>query len=348
MINFLRKKKPIRHISRFSIVVALVIVIGGSAYYFYNITVPISGNAQPRSFIVEPGWGSTRISHELKKSGFIANSLSFQFYTWTRGISSYLQDGEYTFSENMPLTEIASILKRGPGSTKEITLTLIEGWNNRDYATYLVKQGIVATEDEFFDLVQKKAGWWDDYSALSARPKNADLEGYLFPDTYRVYRESSAQEVIEKMLANLERKLTPELRQEITRQGKTIHEVLTIASILEKEVSTDEDRAMVADIFYKRLKAGIALQADSTVNYVSGKSDPRASGVDLQIDSPYNTYQVRGLPPGPIDNPGMSSITAAVYPKSNPYYYFLTTPEGKAIYSVTHDQHVAAKAKYYK
>src|SRR3989338_3273191 len=154
--------------------------------------------------------------------------------------------------------------------------------------------------------------------------------------------------MIEKILANLEKKLTPELRTEILRQGKTIHEVLTIASILEKEVSTDKDRAFVADIFYKRLVAGIPLQADSTVNYVSGKSVSRASSVDLQIDSPYNTYRVKGLPPGPIDNPGISAITAAVYPKSNSYYYFLTTPEGKVIYSVTHNEHVAAKAKYYK
>lgn len=105
---------------------------------------------------------------------------------------------------------------------------------------------------------------------------------------------------------------------------------------------------MVADIFYKRLVKGMALQADSTVNYVSGKSVSQASADDLKIDSPYNTYRYKGLPPGPICNPGLSAILAAIYPTPNPYWYFLTTPDGKVIYSKTHDEHVAAKAKYYK
>ena len=141
-------------------------------------------------------------------------------------------------------------------------------------------------------------------------------------------------------------KLTAELRAEIKRQGKTIHEILTLASIIEKEVSSDKDRKLVADIFYKRLDAGVALQADSAVNYVTGKSTPRASAQDLAKESPYNTYRYRGLPPGPIASPGLSAILAAVYPTANPYWYFLTTPAGQAIYSKTFEEHVANKAKY--
>jgi len=348
MINFLRHKKKKFGLIRRTVAVLIIFIVSAGLYYWYQLAIPVSASAQPKEFIVEPGWGSTRISYELESSGYIRSPLSFQLYTWTRGISSYLQDGSYMLSKSMTLREIAQVLNRGAGSTKELSLTFIEGWSNQDYADYLQKQGVITNVDEFFDLIQKKAAWWDEYSILASRPKSADLEGYLFPDTYRIFRGASVQSVVEKMLANTEKKLTPELRAEILRQGKTVHEVLTIASILEKEVSTDEDRKIVADIFYKRLEAGIPLQADSTVNYVSGKSVSRASGVDLQIDSPYNTYRVRGLPPGPIGNPGMSAINAAVYPKKNPYYYFLTTPEGKAIYSKTHDEHVAAKAKYYK
>jgi len=146
----------------------------------------------------------------------------------------------------------------------------------------------------------------------------------------------------------LENKMSADFLAEINRQKKTVHEILTLASILEKEVSTENDRKIVADIFYKRLEIGMALQADSTVNYASGKSVPRASGKDLETDSPYNTYKYKGLPPGPICNPSLSAIKAAIYPAKNDYWYFLTTPDGKVIYSKTHDEHVKAKAKYYR
>ena len=189
--------------------------------------------------------------------------------------------------------------------------------------------------------------WWDDYDFLLSKPRNLDLEGYLFPDTYRIFRDASIKDVVQRTLNNFDQKLTPELRNEIERQGKTIHDIITLASILEKEVSTDYDRAMVADIFYKRIKIGMPLQADSTVNYVTGKSESRSTIIDTKTDDPYNTYKYKGLPPGPICNPSLSAIKAAIYPKANNYYYFLTTPDGQVIYSQTHDQHVAAKAKYY-
>jgi UPF0755 protein len=148
------------------------------------------------------------------------------------------------------------------------------------------------------------------------------------------------------MLDNFDKKLTQDLRDEIARQKKTIFEIVTMASILEKEVQTDEDRAMVADIFWRRLKAGMPLQADSTINYITGKSDSRANLTDIQIDSPYNTYKYPGLPVGPIGNPGLSAIKAAIYPKANGYWYFLTTDDGKVIYAKSFDEHKANKAKY--
>jgi len=187
----------------------------------------------------------------------------------------------------------------------------------------------------------------DEYSILASKPRNLDLEGYLFPDTYRIFRDASVTDVVKKMLGNLEAKLTPQMKKDITDSGKTIHEVLTLASIVEKEVSSDKDRKLVADIFYKRLKAGIALQADSTVNYVTGKSVSRASASDLEVESLYNTYQHRGLPPGPISNPSLSSIISAIYPTPNTYLYFLTTPSGEVIYNETFEGHVEDKNRYY-
>ncbi|MCH7623546.1 MAG: endolytic transglycosylase MltG [Nitrospinae bacterium] len=215
-----------------------------------------------------------------------------------------------------------------------------------EIADYLYQLGI-AQPKEFFDVIQKKADWWDNYDFLISRPRSADLEGYLFPDTYRVFRDASIKEIVQKMLDNFDNKISDELMVEIKRQGKTVHDILTLAAIIEKEVVGDKDRKIVADIFYKRLDAGMALQADSTVNYDSGASNARSSAKDLEIDSPYNTYKYRGLPPGPIANPGLSSILAAIYPETNPYWYFLTTPDGEAVYNVTFEEHVEDKNKYY-
>ena len=150
------------------------------------------------------------------------------------------------------------------------------------------------------------------------------------------------------MVDTLDKKLTPDLRDEIKKRNKTIHEILTLASIIEKEVSSDEDRKLVSGIFYKRLEIGMPLQSDATVNYVSGKSELRPTFDDISIDNVYNTYKYRGLPPGPINSPGLLAIISAIYPKENPYLYYLTTRDGQAIYSRTHDEHVAAKRKYLK
>jgi UPF0755 protein len=167
------------------------------------------------------------------------------------------------------------------------------------------------------------------------------LEGYLFPDTYRFYAGTPAETVVRKMLDTYEAKIA-------SLKNQPDHADLTLASLVESEVKTDADRAKVADILKRRLAAGMPLQLDSTVNYATGKSSPAVSSNDLAVNSPYNTYKYKGLPPGPIANPGMSSISAALAPTPNPYWYFLTAPDGTVIYSQTLVEHNAAKAKYLK
>ncbi|OGY45392.1 MAG: hypothetical protein A2744_04275 [Candidatus Buchananbacteria bacterium RIFCSPHIGHO2_01_FULL_44_11] len=345
MINFLPGKLKKKNKGK-ALLLFIFFLLAVWVYYLYSLNMPVSSDAELKSFTVTSGQGSRDISRELKQNNFIRRPLVFQFYVWQQGISSKLKSGEYFLAPNLSTKEIADALFAGPGQTKEKTLTFIEGWNLSDFANYLENQGIVKSRD-FLTAVQKKADFWNEYEILADKPKNLDLEGYLFPDTYRVYSDTTAEEIVKKMFDNMSSKLTAELRAEIKRQGKTIHEILTLASIIEKEVSSDKDRKLVADIFYKRLDAGVALQADSAVNYVTGKSTPRASAQDLAKESPYNTYRYRGLPPGPIASPGLSAILAAVYPTANPYWYFLTTPAGQAIYSKTFEEHVANKAKYY-
>jgi UPF0755 protein len=181
---------------------------------------------------------------------------------------------------------------------------------------------------------------------LEDAPASATLEGYIFPDTYFVDSYTSTNDFIAKALNNFEKKLTPELREEIASQGKTIFEVVNLASIVEREVPAYADKKMIADIFLKRLDINMGLQSDATINFITGKGTTQPSLDDLETESPYNTYKYRGLPPGPISSPGIDSIEAVVYPTANPYYFFLTTDEAETIYGVTHDDHVENKNKY--
>jgi len=190
-----------------------------------------------------------------------------------------------------------------------------------------------------------------DYSAefafLAGKPPFVSYEGYLFPDTYRFFRGASPEEIVKKLVANLGRRLSEAgIIEKIAGRGTSLHELLTLASVIEKEVRTPEDRRLVADVFRRRLEIGMALQADSTVNYVTGKSVAAASSEDVAADSPYNTYKHRGLPPGPICNPGLDAISAALEPQANDYWYFLTDADGGVHYAKTLDEHNANKAKY--
>jgi UPF0755 protein len=337
----------------FKLLGLLVIVVAVAAIgvvFWYQLALrPMSVDATPVSFVVVAGEGSDDIANNLKTAGLIRSANAFEWYAWRTRQDDYLQPGTYSLEKTMNLREIVAVLsRREQRATNERTITIIEGWNNYDIAEYFEKQGIASAES-VLDAMQHKQAWWDNYSVLKDRPSNVDLEGYLFPDTYRVYADASVNDILEKMVATLEQKLTPQLRAEIAKQGKTTHEILTMASIIEREVHKPDDQKMVSDIFWKRLKIGMALQSDATINYITNKGTATPSLDDLQVESPYNTYRNRGLPPGPIANPGLNAITAAVYPTPNLYYFYLTTLDtGQIYYGKDHDEHVRNKQLYLK
>ncbi|MDD5109880.1 MAG: endolytic transglycosylase MltG [Patescibacteria group bacterium] len=332
--------------------VFLVAVVGAAvfagAYVGAALRSPASNDATEVEVVIAPGMGSTEIGYALAQAGMVKNPWLFVGFVYVSGQGSRLQPGTYRLPKNLTVGQLADRLAQISQSRRrtEIQITIPEGWSNRELAAYLEKQGI-ATADAFNAVVQHKAAWWDTYDFLASRPADRDLEGYLFPDTYKIYTDATPEDLVRKMLDNFGRKVTPQLRQEIVGQGKTLHEVLTFASIIEREVPDGPDRAKVAGVFAKRLEIGMALQSDATVNYVTGKKESRPSADDLQQESLYNTYIHRGLPPGPINNPGLSAIEAALHPEIGPYLYYLTTPDGTVIYSRTHDEHVRAKARYY-
>jgi len=249
----------------------------------------------------------------------------------------------------------------------EETIQILEGWTMRDIGQYLETRGLYKNED-FLDITgfpqidyrdnQTKPALNDfstQFSFLEDKPKYYGLEGYLFPDTYRIYASSTVPEVIEKMLANFDKKLTAQMRADIKAQGKTIYEIITLASLVEKEApidyqtSDDRDARIIAGIFLNRLHIGQGLQSDATLSYIYGDNKPAHTGAELENSSPYNTYKYRGLPPGPICNPGILAIKAAIYPIVTEYNYFLT-PKGKdtVVYARTYQEHLQNKYKYLK
>lgn len=340
------------------IILVLVIVLIVFFYYLHLINTPNSASQEIVNFVIEPGWGSIEIAKQLESQSLIKSKNTFIFYVWWKRVNNRLLSGEYELAKNLNIKEIAKILSGGEVIGKERKITIIEGWTAGDIGQYFEKEGMFQAE-ELLELVgqpgidyskhpemPKPFDFSKVYEFLADKPKNYGLEGYLFPDTYRIYRDAELISIVRKMLDNFGEKLTPEMREQIKKNNMTIYQTITLASIIEKEVAQDADRRKVASIFYKRLNAGIPLQADSTVNFITGKNVTRSSLEDTQIDNPYNTYKYRGLPPGPICNPSLSAIKAAIYPDKNDYYYFLTTPEGDVIYSRTFEEHKANKAKY--
>jgi len=235
----------------------------------------------------------------------------------------------------------------------------------KEMGEYLVKEGVFK-EGEFIKAVEKVKlscqlsvvpapehnGRYGAGSCqlVNALPKKATtLEGYLFPDTYRLYLDAKPEDLVEKMLENFQRKISNQnIQNNLQLTTYNLHEVVTMASIVEAEVPHAEDRPVIAGIFWKRLEAGIPLQADSTVNYITGKRERAATLADTKIDSPYNTYLYPDLPPGPIGNPGLKALQAVLAPQESPYWYFLSKEDGTTVFSQTLEAHNLAKRKYLK
>ena len=326
----------------------LLIIIAFANQAFFS---PGAKNSEPEIFTISKGESVRQISLNLKKAGLINSPDAFIFYTFILGKYGKIQAGDYLLSSQMSTSQIVNAFVGG--ETAKETLTILEGWNLNDIDDYLQSKKITGvfslagtpakkeTNKNVNDLVEK-------FDFLKDKPQGLSLEGYLFPDTYYIDKSDTAETFIEKALSNFNQKLTPDLRNEIKRQNKTIFEIVTMASMIEKEVKTPEDKKVVSGILWKRIQNKMGLQVDSTVMYAIGKENSKVYIKDTQFDSPYNTYKYRGLPLGPICNPGMDSIIAAIYPTETNYLYYLSTPEGKTIFSKTLEEHNYNKAKYLK
>ncbi|MBU1039354.1 endolytic transglycosylase MltG [Patescibacteria group bacterium] len=341
--------KPKRNFFKLS-AIGLFIVVLLSGYVFWQFYVPVGSAGSLTPVSVVAGEGVKQIGYNLWQNNLIRNRWWFETWVWLKRAEKKFVAGDYLLPSDANVVNITKLLTGGVRPANELSLTFIEGWTINQMADYLASNDLTTAKD-FKALTNKPADFLVKYPDLkpalfAGAVKNGNLEGYLFPDTYRVYRSGKLEDILEKMLSHFQKQINEDWLKELDQRQISLHSLVTLASIVEREVQTDIDRAMVADIFWRRLAVGQGLQADSTVNYATGKSSPAVSLQDLKIDSPYNTYKYRGLPPGPISNPGLVSLRASLFPKANDYWYFLTTPQGQVIYSRNFDEHKAAKQKY--
>lgn len=303
-----------------------------TAFFWFSIIPLHAETGEIISFTVKEGEGARDVATHLAEAGVIRSAMAFYFLTAVSGSAFNLKPGGYDLHRGMSSWEIIRLLVKGPVSEKEIVI--VEGATIYDIDKLLSDRGIIKKEALL------------EYNAVQA----ASFEGRLFPDTYRFYVNSSASEVAAKMLKNFEQKVLPILTKSAKGKGEKI---LILASILEKEIPDHEERRVAAGIMIKRIEEGMPLQVDASVCYVKqiiAKSSVPCgtiSAVDMEAESPYNTYYIKGWPPGPIGNPGLGAIEAALSPVDSPYWFYLSDPKtGETIFSSTLDEHNRNRVKY--
>lgn len=328
--------------------IALVLTLSAiaSGSFIFQINRPAGSGQAGVFFAIEKGQGVNEISRNLKMTGLIKSRWGFELYAWLRRLEGSFAAGEYLIRPDSSIIEVTDILTSGDVLSLERSIRIIEGWTIEEVAQYLEGEGVVPEKD-FLEAAGEPGRWTKEYPYLELVPPGKGLEGFLFPDTYRIYKDASAEDIIGKMLANFDSKLTPEMRRKIEEYEEGLYETVVLASLIEKEVRSEEDRRMVSDIFRKRLEIGQPLGASATLTYILGIKKGQYSLEDTEVDSPYNTYKNAGLPPGPICSPGETAIHAAVDPIETEYWYFLSAKDdGRTIFSETFEEHIANKARY--
>ncbi len=334
---------------RIFLIVLLFIIISGIIYWHW-LDSPVNKLSSEVTFVISKGQSVKQIAADLYNAGLIKSKLFFRYVIWRA--KANLKAGEYALNQKMTTRQIASTIISGETLNREKIIRLIEGWKINDINQYLINNKIIS-DNSFSALTKAQIGKWEFKFAkqefLNDAPLSASLEGYLFPDTYRIFNDANSEEIVAKILDNFDRKLSDKMRQEIKKNNKSIFEIITMASLVEKEARTPADMKIVAGIFWDRVGNNIPLQSDATLSYILNDNKPQHSLDETKINSPYNTYRNLGLPPGPICNPGLNAITAAVYPKYTDYNYFLSKPDtGETIFSRTLEEHNLNKAKYLK
>jgi UPF0755 protein len=312
--------------------VLLAAAAGG--WLYFSVERAYKGYAATEQFVeIPPGSGPAAMGRRLEEAGVVRSAAAFRIAVWLHGSGRRLQAGEYRFDRPMTASEVVDKIARGDVSVRSITFR--EGLTFREMAT-VFESGGFGTAADFVAAARNAA------LIRELDPAASDLEGYLFPDTYTLPRRATAEQLVERMVSRFQKALTPAIREAAAQNGFSIRELVTLASLVEKETAVPAERPIVAGVYTNRLRIGMGLQCDPTVIYalvLAGRYDGNIRRDDLRIDSPYNTYRYAGLPPGPIAAPGEASLQAAARPADVPYLYFVSRNDGSHVFSTTLDEH---------
>lgn len=337
-------------------ILPVILIIAAVAWFIVAIRPMDRNDTAAYPMVIAQGSGVRSIAAQLESAGIIRSRRAFEATVILAGNRKNLKAGTFLLFRSDSTTAIERTLA-GTLKPAELSITIPPGLTMKETGPILEKNGIGTAQDFITaaSVYNSKSILPDDTFSflIEGRPAGATLEGYLFPDTYRVYPDAKPKDVIRKMLKEGfgAKVATQQNLADVRASGHSLFEIVTLASIIEKEVkedpaTSDRDRKMVADIFWRRIAMGMALQSDVTVRYATGKQSLDAS--DFAVDSAYNTYTNQGLPPGPIDSPSLSSVLAAIHPVKNAYLYFLTDANGGVHYATTYEEHLANKAQYLK
>jgi len=300
---------------------------------------PVADRGAAQVTIIPPGASLREIAGQLRAAGLIRSPLAFIVAARLRGWSGALRHGEYALSPAMSTLEILERLARGDVILHRVTIP--EGYTIAQIAATLAAQGL-ADQEAFLQLARQEGLTF----RLPGLPLRSNLEGYLFPDTYFFPRGLPPRQIVETMLRRFAERVPAALRAEAARVGLSLHTVVTVASMVERETRMPAERPVIAGVIYNRLRRGWRLEIDATVLYALGRHAERVTAADLQVDSPYNTYRHAGLPPGPISNPGLAAIVAAVRPAAVPYLFYVLRPDGSHEFSRTLEEHQRAVRRW--
>ncbi len=344
-----RKKRHLTGFAKGLIVLVVALIVGLISFTFMNHlmnppTEEVDLTGQTVTITIPEGAGTEEIAKILKENKLISSVFGFKMTSKLEGFDGTYKQGTYEVDTGLTKRQIMELLQSGKVAAN-LKITIPEGYNVQQIAAKVAETEI-CTAEEF--ISECNNGTFD-YDFLKDLPdREYKLEGYLFPDTYFLHESMTAHDIINAMLARFDKMYTKEYQKAVEESEYSLDEIVTIASMIEKEIKVADERPKAAGVIYNRLKENMSLGIDATVLYAVGKNAGELTQDDLNIDSPYNTRKNQGLPLGPISNPGESSFKAALYPEDNNYLYYVVEAAGKDnhVYCETYDEFLAAKAAY--
>ncbi len=331
------------------IVVVLIIALGGfmlvNGYIDKSLSAVDVNDTTQVKIEIPSGSSTNAIAEILYSNNLIQDKSVFKYYAKKEGFDVKLKAGEFTLSKSMNVEEILNALINNASFDNTVNLRIIEGLIIEDTAKAISEQ-LSLDYDKLIELMKNADHFRDKFKFLADNKDIEDLQGYLLPETYNLYKGMNEEEVIEFLLTQFEKYYESTILPAMENSELTFKEMITLASIVEKEAVLKEERSTIAGVFLNRLEIDMLLQSCATVNYAHGEWKERLSLEDIAIDSPFNTYIYVGLPPTPINSPGKASIEATLYPEDTEYLYFLAKGDGSHYFSKTYAEHEAAKAKY--